>query len=103
MARAFDAGSGDAFTCRTSGLRGKEKDPQPDRVGFKRVMSLGVDDALANELETTKTTPTRKDLLDEQDMPTITIPGYLDDLLFGSRPKVRGVHGRARRQEHPSR
>ena len=43
MARALDAGSGDAFTGRTSELRGKEKDPQPDRVGFKQVMSsLGV-------------------------------------------------------------
>jgi hypothetical protein len=36
MARALDAGSGDAFTGRTSELRGKEKDPQPDRVGFKQ-------------------------------------------------------------------
>ena len=89
MARALDAGSGDAFTGRTSELRGKEKDPQPDRVGFKQVMSsLGVEDALANGLETTKTTPTRKDLLDEPDMPTITIPCYLYDLLFGSRPKA---------------
>jgi len=89
MARALDAGSGDAFTGRTSELRGKEKDPQPDRVGFKQVMSsLGVEDALANGLETTKMTPTRKDLLDEQDMPTITIPCYLYDLLFGSRPKA---------------
>jgi hypothetical protein len=35
MARALDAGSGDAFTGRTSELRGKVKDPQPDRVGFK--------------------------------------------------------------------
>ena len=89
MARALDAGSGDAFTGRTSELRGKEKDPQPDRVGFKQVMSsLGVEDALANGLETTKTTPTGKDLLDEPDMPTITIPCYLYDLLFGSRPKA---------------
>jgi hypothetical protein len=89
MARALDAGSGDAFTGRTSELRGKEKDPQPDRVGFKQVMSsLGVEDALANGLETTKTTPTGKDLLDEPDMPTITIPCYLHDLLFGSRPKA---------------
>jgi hypothetical protein len=36
MARALDAGSDDAFTGRTSELRGKEKDPQPDRVGFKQ-------------------------------------------------------------------
>ena len=36
MARALDAGSGDAFTGRTSELRGKEKDPQQDRVGFKQ-------------------------------------------------------------------
>ena len=50
--------------------------------------SLGVEDALANGLETTKMTPTRKDLLDEPDMPTITIPCYLYDLLFGSRPKA---------------
>ena len=35
MARALDAGSGDAFTGRTSELRGKETDPQPNRVGFK--------------------------------------------------------------------
>ncbi len=35
MARALDAGSGDAFTGRTSELRGKEKGPQPDRVGFR--------------------------------------------------------------------
>ena len=35
MARALDAGSDDAFTGRTSELRGKETDPQPDRVGFK--------------------------------------------------------------------
>ena len=49
MARALDAGSGNAFTCRTSELRGKETDPQPDRVGFKQVMSsLGdVEEALA--------------------------------------------------------
>ncbi len=66
MARALDAGSGDAFIGRPSELRGKEKDPQPDRVGFKQVMSsLGVEDALANGLETTKTTPTGKDLLYE--------------------------------------
>ncbi len=38
MARALDAGSGDAFTGRTSELRGKEKDLQPDRVGFKHIM-----------------------------------------------------------------
>ena len=50
--------------------------------------SLDVEEALANGLETTKTTPTRKDLLDEPDMPTVTIPCYLHDLLFGSRPKV---------------
>ena len=36
MARALDAGSDDAFTGRTSELRGKETDPQPDRVGFKQ-------------------------------------------------------------------
>ena len=36
MARALDAGSDDAFTCRTSELRGKETDPQPDRVGIKQ-------------------------------------------------------------------
>ena len=35
MARALDAGSDDAFTGRTSELRGKETDPQPDRVGFE--------------------------------------------------------------------
>jgi hypothetical protein len=89
MARALDAGSGDAFTSRISELLGKETDPQPDMVGFKQVMSsLCVEDALANGLETTKTTPKRKDLLDEPDMPTITIPCYLYDLLFGSRPKA---------------
>ena len=32
MARALDAGSDAAFTGRTSELRGKETDPQPDRV-----------------------------------------------------------------------
>ncbi len=65
MARALDAGSCDAFTCSTSELREKEMDQQPDRIEFKQVMSsLGVEDALANRLETTKTTPTRKDLLD---------------------------------------
>jgi hypothetical protein len=41
MARALDAESGDAFTGRTSELRGKEKDPQPDRVGFKHCRSKG--------------------------------------------------------------
>ncbi len=51
MARALDAGSGDAFTGRTSELRGKETDPQLDRVGFKQAMSnLCVEDALANGL-----------------------------------------------------
>ena len=50
--------------------------------------SLDVKEALANGLETTKTTPTRKDLLDEPDMPTVTIPCYLYDLLFGSRLKA---------------
>ncbi len=89
MARALDAGSGDAFIGRTSELRGKETEPQSDRVGFKQVMSsLSVEDALANGLEATKTTPTRKDLLDEPDMQTITIPSYLYDLLFGSKPKA---------------
>ena len=39
MARALDAGSNAAFTGCTSELRGKETDPQPDRVGFKQVMS----------------------------------------------------------------
>ncbi len=39
MARALDAGSGDAFTGRTSELRGKEKDPQPDRVRVKQGVS----------------------------------------------------------------
>ena len=78
MACALDAGSE---------LRGIETDPQLDKVGIKQVMSsLDVEEALANGLETTKTTPTRKDLLDEPDMPTITIPCYLYDLLFGSRP-----------------
>jgi hypothetical protein len=75
MARALDAGSCDAFTCRTSELRWKETDPQQDRVGFKQIMaSFSVEDALANGLETTKTTPTRKDLLGELDMSTINIP-----------------------------
>ncbi len=52
--------------------------------------SLGVEDALANGLETTKTMPTRKDLLDEPDimMPTITIPCYPYDLPFGCRPNA---------------
>ncbi len=40
MARALDAGSEDAFTGRTSELRGKETDPQPDRVGFKQNLSV---------------------------------------------------------------
>ena len=89
MARALDAGSDDAFTGRTSELRGKETDPQPDRVGFKQVMSsLDVEEALANGLETTKAKPARKDLLDEPYMPTVTIPCYLYDLLLGSRPKA---------------
>jgi hypothetical protein len=35
MARALDTGSGDAVTGRTSEPRGKETDPQQDRVGFK--------------------------------------------------------------------
>ena len=40
MARAPDAGSDDAFTGRTSELRGKETDPQPNRqVGFKQQVS----------------------------------------------------------------
>ena len=52
--------------------------------------SLDVEEALANGLETTTTTPSRKDLLDEPGMPTIPIPSscYLYDLLFGSRPKA---------------
>jgi hypothetical protein len=37
MARALDAGSCYAFTDSTSELRGKETDPQPDRVGFKQL------------------------------------------------------------------
>ncbi len=78
MARALDAGSGDAFTYRTSEPTLEGTDPQQDRVGFKKVMSsLGVEDALANGLKTTKTTPTRKDLFDEPNMPTITVPCYL--------------------------
>ncbi len=81
--------SGDAFTGSTSELRWKGTDPQQDRGGFKQVKtSLVVEDALANGIETTKTTPTRKDLLDEQDRPTITLPCYLYDFLFGSRPKA---------------
>jgi hypothetical protein len=89
MPRALDAGSGDSFTCRTSELRWKETYPQQDRVELKQVMSsLGLEGALANGLEATKTTPTGKDLLVEQDMPTITIPCYFYDLLFGSRPKA---------------
>ena len=36
MARVLDAGSGDAFTGRTSELRGKDIDPQPNRVGFNQ-------------------------------------------------------------------
>ncbi len=36
MARTLDAGSDDAFTSSTSELRGKEIDPQPNRVGFKQ-------------------------------------------------------------------
>ena len=53
MARALDDGFDDAFTGRTSELRWKETDPQPDRVGFKQVMaSLDVEEALANGLET---------------------------------------------------
>ncbi len=36
MARALDAGSGDAFNRRTSELRVEEIDPQPNRVGFKQ-------------------------------------------------------------------
>ncbi len=35
MERALDDGSNDAFTSSTSELRGKETDPQQDRVGFK--------------------------------------------------------------------
>ena len=38
MARALDAGSGDAFTGRTSELRGKKTAPQSNRVGVKQVM-----------------------------------------------------------------
>ena len=41
MARALDAGPGDAFTGRPSELRGKETDPQPDRVGFKQAAYTG--------------------------------------------------------------
>ena len=36
MARALDAGSCDAFTGRTSELRGKEIDPQQNRIGFNQ-------------------------------------------------------------------
>ena len=74
MARALDAGSDDAFTGSTSELRERGVDPQPNRVGFKQEMSsLDVEYMLASGLETTKTMPTSKDLLDEPDMPTITI------------------------------
>ena len=82
MARALDTGSRDAFTCRTSELRGEETqetDPQPDRVDSNRLYQ-------ASTLKTP--TPTRKDLLDEPDMPTVTMPCYLYDLLFGSGPKA---------------
>ncbi len=43
----------DTLTCRTSELRGpkKETDPQQDRVEFKQVMILCVEDILANGLE----------------------------------------------------
>jgi hypothetical protein len=65
MVCSLDAGSGDTFTCSTSELRWKETDLQLDRVGFKQIMSsLGVEDALTNGLKITKTTPSRKDLLD---------------------------------------
>ena len=61
MVRALDAGSCDTFTGSTSELHWKETDPQQDRVGFKQVMSrLCVEDALANGLETTKTTPAQR-------------------------------------------
>ena len=40
MASALDAGSGDAFTGRTSKLRGKETAPQPNRVGFKLYLNM---------------------------------------------------------------
>ncbi len=36
MAHALDAGSCDAFTSRTSELRWKDIDPQPNRVGFNQ-------------------------------------------------------------------
>ncbi len=49
---------------------------------------LCVEDALANGIETTKTTPMRKYLLDAQGMHPITVPCYLYGLLFGSRPKA---------------
>ncbi len=101
MARALDAGPGDCVTCSTSELRGEETDPQQDRVGFKQVMSsLGVEDALANGLEKTKTMPNRKDLLDKQDMPKITIPCYLYDLLCGCRPKAY-MAGQEDKNIHP--
>jgi hypothetical protein len=77
-----------------SELRGKETDPQQDRVGFKQV--LAAEDALATEIRKTHTTPTRKELLGDPDMPTINIPCYLHDLLINSRPKacMAGQEGR---------
>ena len=99
MARALDAWSDDAFTCCTSELCEKETGPQPDRVGFKQVMS-SLDVEEAKGLETTKTTPMRKDLLDEPDMPTVNIPCYLYDLLFGSRPKAY-MAGQEGKKVHP--
>ncbi len=65
-------------------LRWKEIDPQPNRAGFKLVMSsLNVEHTVASGLETTAKL-TNEDLLDEQDM----LNPYLYDLLFGSRAKA---------------
>ena len=54
MARAFDAGSDDALTCITSELGGKETDPQPDRVGFKQVISRKIEKKNTKKNQTNK-------------------------------------------------
>lgn len=89
-----DAGSGDAYG-RTSEIRGN-----PQRVGFKQVRSTpDVENTPANRLVTTKTAPTREELLDELNMQTIVIPSHLHDAIWFREKRVHGKDGGSR---HPA-
>jgi len=88
MARAQDGGSGLGEPNRASLERGRDENPQPDRVGFEQVMdSLGVRYPLEDKLAESKASGGEY-LFGEEETTVVTIPARLHNVLLGPRAKA---------------